>query len=355
MNQTKPTTGRQNGGAIPIISLLGALVFSAGVGIVGFYWLVYSPTVDGVYNVGLMQNRQLGVVIGLALALVGLAGAAFGYRSPLRGPSGETGVVASDSTAGPLTVQRRTIARALMGVGGLVLVVLLGLGFRSSEAPLGTVAGIYVSVNQSESAPTLNDWEFERTGDINLVETGDPQSSLPFGRYEVRSSMFGGTSVLVYAEGSKKPLFLLKMVRTGLLGDAANLWRGSPLYLMRDPINYDDEAKDVVYTDLRRKDLKGARDSFEMHVLHEIETRVKEGSLTPAQGAVATVKRWMQFVHLLHRAVYTGSMFSDSKPSTSNDPFEAEAAKMEQELLVKAAPALKLAIEGVTAEEKRLR
>lgn len=350
MNQTEPTVGRRGGGAIPIITLLGALVFLAGVGIVGFYWLIYSPTVDGVYNVGLMQNRQLGVIVGLALALAGLGGAAFGYLTNRERTGSKT--QAQDE---PMTVQRRTIARSLILVGGLFLLVVIGLGFRSTEAPLGVVSGVYVSVEASENGPMLNDWELDGSGEVNLVETGDPRSRLPFGRYEVRSRVFGRTKVVLYKSDSEKPLFTLTVVKAGLLGEPGELWGGKPLYLQRDPINYDDEAKDMVYADLRRKNLKSARGSFEMHMLHEIETRVKEGSLTPGQGAVATAKRWMQFVLLLKQAVYTGSMFSEPKPSTANDPYEAEVAKMEEELLSKAKPAVKQALDAITAEEKRLR
>jgi len=56
---------------------LGVTVLVAGVLVTGFFWLAYETTVPvasggRVYNIGLMEIRNVGVAVGLFIALVGV-------------------------------------------------------------------------------------------------------------------------------------------------------------------------------------------------------------------------------------------------------------------------------------------
>jgi hypothetical protein len=51
--------------------MLAILLAVFGLCLTLFYWDVYNTAVGGVHNIGLMQNREVGIMIGLACAVVG--------------------------------------------------------------------------------------------------------------------------------------------------------------------------------------------------------------------------------------------------------------------------------------------
>jgi hypothetical protein len=62
----------------------GTAVAFIGLCVVLFYWIMYDTSVPSVsygvrvHNIGLMQNRQIGIMIGLGILLVGFVSFVFG-------------------------------------------------------------------------------------------------------------------------------------------------------------------------------------------------------------------------------------------------------------------------------------
>jgi hypothetical protein len=69
-------------------AFISALLMIAGACVAGYFFLFYDTTVQGawgpadhrVHNVGLMNDRMVGVVVGIGMAVVGAILSAFGRR-----------------------------------------------------------------------------------------------------------------------------------------------------------------------------------------------------------------------------------------------------------------------------------
>jgi hypothetical protein len=67
------------------ISGLSSLLIVGGIVVSAYFWFAYDTSVSSgfgsVNNIGLMQNRQLGLIVGIALAIVGVILFAISKRS----------------------------------------------------------------------------------------------------------------------------------------------------------------------------------------------------------------------------------------------------------------------------------
>jgi DNA-directed RNA polymerase subunit RPC12/RpoP len=91
-----------NGGTIPVskfarnlglaLALVGLVIILVGLAILLYFWLIYDPTVPEypgitqfrVYNIGRMQNRNIGIWIGIAFTGIGFVASLFGVSLGLR-------------------------------------------------------------------------------------------------------------------------------------------------------------------------------------------------------------------------------------------------------------------------------
>ena len=136
-----PQTERisQPKGGSPAFKAIGVLLMLIGVGIVAYFFMLYDTSVEApmpanyiagvgshwhgerVYNTGLMQNRQNGIIIGLAVAGAGLACFLVGQFSTGSSAPKTAPVIKRSPIKGPLLTTVKDVC--------VVLFIVLFLGF----------------------------------------------------------------------------------------------------------------------------------------------------------------------------------------------------------------------------------